>query len=436
MCILMTPPVRRLYFCLRVCSACVLVLLLSAPAGAAAVAPPKLLSLQEAIGLTLQRNPSLAVFEFRERALSGRAQTAALRPGINLDAELENFAGSDGNKNAELTVALSSVIELGGKRDARVAAVNSERLLLDMQRRIQALDLMGEVTRRYVGVLAGSERETLASDAVRLALDTLTAVSARVSAGGAPQAEQLRAEAALSRARLALGAVQQQLHADRIALAALWGDLSAEFSVTSAALYDVGGAGDFETFFQRVEESPYLARFATQERVAATQLRLARTGARAEIGWSVGVRQSRETDSTSMVAGVSVPLFTGRRASGEIASAQAALDGISPQREATRLNLYAQLNRAFSLRAQAIDAVRQLRGEVIPAQMHALKETERYYRAGRYGYQEWVSAREELLDTRGALINEAATALLAAAEIEQLTAASLNALQAHPAAEK
>lgn len=436
MCILMTPPMRRLYFCLRVCSACVLVLLSSAPAGAAALAPPQLLSLQEAIGLTLQRNPSLAVFEFRQRALSGRSQTAALRPGINLDAELENFSGSDGNKNAELTVALSSVIELGGKRDARVAAVNSERLLLDMQRRIQALDLMGEVTRRYVGVLAGSERETLASDAVRLALDTLTAVSARVSAGGAPQAEQLRAEAALSRARLALGAVQQQLHADRIALAVLWGDLSAEFSVTSAALYDVGVAGDFARFFQRVEESPHLARFATQERVAATQLRLARKGARADIGWSVGVRQSRETDSTSMVASVSVPLFTGRRASGRITSAQAALDGVAPQRASARLNLYAQLNRAFSLRAFAIDAVRQLRAEVIPAQMRALKETERYYRAGRYGYQEWVSAREELLDTRGALINEAATALLAAAEIEQLTAASLNAVPADPAAEK
>ena len=88
------------------------------------------------------------------------------------------------------------------------------------------------------------------------------------------------------------------------------------------------------------------------------------------------------------------------------------------------------------MRAQAIDTVRQLREEIIPAQMHALEETERYYRAGRYGYQEWVSAREELLDTRRALIDEATSALLAAAEIEQLTAASLNALPIHPAMEK
>lgn len=436
MCILMTPAMRRLYLCLRVCLACALVLLLSGPVSAAAKAPPTQLSLQEAIGLTLQRNPSLAVFEFRERALTGRTQTAALRPGINLDAELENIAGSGGSENAELTVALSSVIELGGKREARIAAVNSERLLLDMERQIQALDLMGKVTRRYVRVLAGSEREALASDAVRLAQDTLNAVSSRVSAGGAPQAEKLRAQAALARAHLALNAVQRQMHADRIALAAMWGSLSAEFSVSSAALYNLGVAGDFATFFQLVEESPRLARFASEERVAAAQLRLARTGASTDIGWAVGVRRSRETDSTSLVAGISVPLFMGRRATGEVASAQATLDGISPQREAARLNLHTQLSRVFSVRAQAIDTVRQLREEIIPAQMQALEETERYYRAGRYGYQEWVSAREELLDTRRALIDEATSALLAAAEIEQLTAASLNALPIHPAMEK
>ncbi|WGL18463.1 TolC family protein [Microbulbifer bruguierae] len=436
MCILTTPSVRCLYFSMGLLATAALVLLLSPSVSAAALVPPSPLSLQQAIRRTLQRNPSLAVFDFRDRALSGRAQTAALRPAINLDAELENFAGSDGGENAEFTVALSSVIELDGKRDARVAAVNSERLLLDMERQIRALDLLGEITRRFVRVLAGSEREALASDAVRLALDTLNAVNARVSAGGAPQAEKWRAQASLARARLALNGAQQALRADRIALAAMWGDLSAEFSVAGSALYDVGVAGDFATFFQWLEESPRLARFASEERVAAAQLRLARTSASADIGWSLGVRQSRETDSTSLVAGVIVPLFSGNRARGEIASAQAVLGGISPEREAARLNFYTQLNRAFSLRAQAIDSVRQLRAEIIPAQMRALEETERYYRAGRYGYQEWVSAREELLDARRALIDEATRALLAAAEIEQLTAASVSAQPVSPATEK
>lgn len=434
--ILTTPSVRRLYACLRAMSVCALVLLFHPAAGAAAVLPPSTISLQEAIALTLQRNPSLAVFDFRKRTLSGRVQTAALRPAINFDAELENFAGSDGSENAELTVALSSVIELGGKRDARVAAVNSERLLLDMERQIKALDLLGEVTRRYVRVLAGSERQALASDAVRLAQDTLNAVHSRVAAGAAPRAEKLRAEAALAKTQLAFNAVQKQLSADRVALAAMWGDVVAEFSVNGSALYDVGSAGDFASFFQLVEESPRIARFASAERVAAAQLRLARTGASADIGWSVGLRQSRETGSSSLVAGVSVPLFSGRRARGEITSAQAALDEIAPQRASVRLDLYTQLHRAFSLRAQAIDSVRQLRAEVIPTQMRALEETERYYRAGRYGYLEWVAAREELLDTRRALIDEAAKALLAAAEIEQLTAASLNALPASTAVEK
>ncbi|WP_105102991.1 TolC family protein [Microbulbifer pacificus] len=387
--------------------------------------PAPVLTLDDAVARTLQRHPSLAVFEFRHRALDGRATTAALRPALNLDIELENFFGTNGMDDAELTLGISSVVELGGKRAARGERINAERLLLDADRQVQAMDLLGEVMLRYVRVLSATESAALAESSVRLALDAVNGVEDRVAAGAAPQMELLRAQAALARAQLTLQRNGQQLKAERVALAAMWGETTADFSVAGGNLYRLGSAGDFDDYFARAQQNPLLSRFASESRVQAAQLRLARADARADVAWAVGVRGSRETDSTSLVAGVSMPLWSGERARGGMDAAQAELDGIAVRQLSAELNLHTQLYRAFNSRAQSIAAVHRLQAEIIPALSGALEESERYYLAGRYGYQEWVSAREELLDARRALIDEATAALLAGAELEQLTAAPL-----------
>ena len=385
--------------------------------------PP--LTLQQAVSRTLDRHPALAVFEYRHQSLDGRGQTANLRPALNLDAELENFAGTDGADNTEFTLGLSSVIELGGKRDARGEVIVSERLLLNVDREVQALDLLGEVTRRYVQVLSVTEQQALAGDAVQLAESALASVTARVSAGAAPGAEKLRASAALSRAQLHRQLLQKQLQAERMALAAMWGDTRADFSVAGGQLYRLPDVDNFSEYFARAQQNPALMRYASEARLQDAQVRLAASAARADVNWGLGVRQSNETDSTSLVAGVSVPLFSGRRAQGEIASARAARQGTVLREDAARLNLHTQLYRAYAERVQAVQSVRRLREQIIPALTRAMGETETLYRAGRYTYQDWVAAREELLDARRAVIESATRALLAGAEMEQLTAAPL-----------
>ncbi|WP_226668661.1 TolC family protein [Microbulbifer aggregans] len=395
--------------------------------------PPPLLSLQEAMQRTLQQNPTLAVFDFRQKMLDGRAYTAGLNPGVRLETEFENIASGDDGEEPEVTVALSSVIELGGKRSARDQVVGGERLVLDSEQRLQALQLMGEVTRRYVRVVASAERQRLADDTVRLALDTLNAVSAKVSAGGAPQAEKRRAEAALIRARIVRDRVAARHKTDRVILAGLWGDTasasSGNFRVDGSVLYQLGSSGEFNTFFQRARQNPVLTRFASEERLRAAQLRLAESERSPDIQWAMGLRgtdnESGVADSGSLVLGFSAPLFSSARARGSIASARAALDSVAVEERAALLKIYTQLYDAFFRREQAIQSCRQLRSQVIPLLTTALEETERYYRNGRYGYLEWVAAREELLGARRLLIGWASEALLAGAEIEQLTAVPL-----------
>ena len=83
------------------------------------------LTLADALRAAAASNPALRGAPFELQALEGRRQQAAVRPNPELELEFENFAGSgdmSGTEALESTLALSQLIELGGKRDATCQA--------------------------------------------------------------------------------------------------------------------------------------------------------------------------------------------------------------------------------------------------------------------------------------------------------------------------
>lgn len=386
------------------------------------------LTLPIAIQRTLEQNPTLKVFEFRQAALRGEIETARLKPAYELEFEVENFGGTgelSGFGGAELTIALSSVIEMGDKQSARTGLVSQSQAVLTAQREVMSLELMGNVTRRYVEVLAGQERVLLAAEALRLADDSLKIVTKRTRAGAAPGAEVKRALAAQGQAQLSFQSEQQRLEYLKRSLAAFWGENQPTFSKVKGNLFAFGVDNDFESLYAKVEENPAMRVLHDRERLKDAELRLAKTESTANIHWSVGMRRSQELEDTSLVASFSMPLFAEKRNSGAVSRALAERSRVSLEKEATKLRFRNQLFRAYSNRKQAILSTQTLQNNVIPALEQALKETQSAYQRGRYGYLEYVSARQELLIARRALIDAGAAALIYGAEIEQLTRESL-----------
>tara|TARA_R110001599_G_scaffold353749_1_gene596313 strand:+ start:2565 stop:3842 length:1278 start_codon:yes stop_codon:yes gene_type:complete len=390
------------------------------------------LTLNTALKRTIEQNPSLKVFEFRNAALNGQMEMAGLNPAYELGIDAENFLGSDelrGLEGVELSVSLSSVLEMGDKRAARQGIVSNSRFVLDAQRQVESLALLGEVTRRYVDVLATQEQVSLAQEANELAAETLAIVRKRAKAGATPDAEVKRALAAAAQAQLTLQSSQQQLDYLKVSLAALWGDEKPNFSSVEGDLYHFGTDVDFKTLFAKMENNPAIEIYAAEERLRDADMRLAKTQSKADISWSLGVRRFQASDDAALVAGFSMPLFSSRRNSGAVSTALAQRNEITVQKEVALLDMHTQLFRAFHNRRQAILAAKELQRTIIPALSEALKETQVAYQRGRYGYLEYVSARQELLNARRTLIESASSALTYAAEIEQLTAEPLSATQ-------
>ena len=117
---------HRLQYCLSV-----LLTVLSLGAASDVVAEQMSLTLTEATQRALANSPELEVFQKRYQIIEGMRQTAKLRPAFELGIDVENVAGSgdfSGVDSAELTLSLSSVIELGDKRDSRVARSEERRV--------------------------------------------------------------------------------------------------------------------------------------------------------------------------------------------------------------------------------------------------------------------------------------------------------------------
>ena len=390
------------------------------------------LTLSLAIERTLKDNPSLKVFKFRQNALEGQLQTQGLSPAYEVGFEMENFAGTGDIgvfDSTEFTLSLSSILELGDKREARAGVVKSRSSQLTAMRKIEALNLLSEVTRRYIDILAAQERLSLAQEATLLAENTLAEVEKRSKAGVAPEAEIKRALAAVGNARLVTSSEQQQFDYSKIALAMMWKETTPSFTQVEGDLYQFSADIELTTLLAKVKQNPEILIYATEERLREAQLRLARTESSADIKWSVGIKQIQDVNDTALTAGFSMPLFAPKRNTGAIISAQAARDEIIVKREVTMLALHNQLYRAYANRKQAIFIAKNLKESIIPTLTEALDETQIAYQRGRYSYLDYLTARQELLFARRAMIESASAALRYGTEIEQLIAEPLPASQ-------
>jgi cobalt-zinc-cadmium efflux system outer membrane protein len=390
-------------------------------------APP--LTLERAVAAALKTNPELRSFAFELRALNARLRQADLRPAPSISVQLENALGTgetSGFKSAEMTLALSQVIELGGKRDARRNAAQAARSSADIDQQARQLDVLADVTRRVIAVVAQQERLRLAGVARSLAEQTVAGSDRRVQAAKSPHVELDRARISLDHATLAERRAVADLQAARQQLAATWGESTPTlegqgFGQVRADLFAVPTVGDFAALTARLNANPDFQRFNSEARLRDAQLRLAATLRKPDLSLSGGVRRLQGTRDQALVLSVSVPLFAGRRAESFVDEARARREQVDSQRQAARTRVEATLYELHQALQQAVLEAHALQKDMMPRAQEALQETQYAYDRGRYSYLELIDAQHEFLAIQSDLIDAATNAHQLRAEIERLT---------------
>lgn len=386
------------------------------------------LTLKDAIGATLKNNPQITGFHFREAAVKSEGKIAAVRPPVEISADLENAFGDDeyaDTDSAEFTLTLSKVIELGGKRSARLDINNEQQQKLSIEKKILELDLLTEVSRQFVNVVASQHRLALQSSAIELAEKTVHSVKKRVDVGRAPVAELARAKATLIQSRLAHSQAKRTLKIERVRLASLWGASQANFGSAQADLLTLTPPEPLEKLLGRLENNPDISIFTNKTRIREAELKLARSERWPSIEPSLGYRQFEETDNSALTLGLTLPLFNSQRAKGATAKVRAEQQDTENQLANALLKRRTKLFSLYQEYLQAIEEVEALKTDVLPQLKKALIETQKAYNKGRYSYLDWKAAQQERLDVELTLINTASHAHHLYTEIERLNGKAL-----------
>jgi len=400
----------------------------SAVSSAGVQEPSGELTLRQALALGLAGNPDLAAFSWEVRSGDPRILQAGLIPNPELGVELENFLGSEPSRKfetVETTLSIGQLVELGGKRAARIRLASSEKGVSIWEYEAKRVDVAAEVAKAFVEVLSTQDRLTLAEELARLAKEVLSAVAARVAAGKISPVEETKASVALSITGIDLERAKLALEGARKRLAVTWGNPKPVFSKAVGQLDRLTPLPPPEVLAGRISLNPDVARWAAEMEQRKAALAQERANRIPDVTISGGVRRSRETNDTSFVFGAAVPLPLFNRNQGKILESQYRISKAEREREAAGNKVLAALSDAYQALATGYTEATTLKSAVLPGAQSAFEATSEGFRQGKFGYLEVLDAQRTLFEARGRYVEALGVYHKAVADTERLIGGEL-----------
>ncbi|MCC6487460.1 MAG: TolC family protein [Candidatus Hydrogenedentes bacterium] len=464
------------------------------------------LSLGDALTLALEKSPRLTAFSWDVRAADARILQAGLRPNPELSVEVEEvrwtsgpsaqtqtttFSGAlerssvsipqgqgqdpleiptlktnpvlgwereseegthSGFSEAEITVTLAYMIELGAKRAKRTDVAEREKATLLWDYETARADVLADAARAFVGALAAQENLALQNELVQLAEEAANTTERRVSAGAASPLENNRAEIALATTRVAQDQAVRELVAAYARLASTWGDTEVTFDSVTGTLEGVGEVPTLDSVRAEIVSNPDIARWAAEVALREARFRNERAQRISNLTVQLGFRSTgladrsvsrygfdtgggigySHTDTSfdadrdnSLVLGFSLPLPIFDRNQGNIAAAEYMVSKTSDERRAVEASVWVLLAEAREAAAAAADEVNTLTADVMPKAEETFAKTQRGYEQGKFGYLDVLDAQRTLFDVRTSHLDALARYNAAVVDIERLTGRAL-----------
>ncbi len=405
------------------------------------------LSLRQALELTLKQSPDLATYDWDIRIAEARRLQASFRPNPELSLEIEEIRLSDGSKSittsgterevggggssgfgeAEFTVRLSQLIELGGKRVKRIRSAELQGDVFRREYEIARADVLTRVASLFADVLGAQERVRLSRETLDLAKDVAIVIAARVKAGQVSPIEETRAAVQVSQARIDLERVERDLARLRYQLSANWGAEAPNFSRAVGVLSAPGNVLSVQKLNLKIADSPDLMFWTAELNHLEAEVIREKSLAKPDLGVTVGYR-ARNLDSRrfstfdtsvappallgtgrsgfsdgrddTFVLEFSLPLPIFNRNQGGIREAEYQVLKASAKGRAMAVRIRSLVDASYESLNAAGDEVSGLRQEVLPQAESAYDDTNKGYIAGKFGYLDVLDAQRTLVAAR------------------------------------
>lgn len=390
--------------------------------------PAGVLVLSQALALALTQNPELSAFSWESRAQEAATLQAGLLPNPTFNANASNFGnrvlqGFDGDS---VTLELSQLIELGGKRSARIEAAALTKQLADWDYEAKRADVLTQVTQAFIDVLAAQQRLALTQQTHNLANQTTLTTTARVQAGKVSPVEETKAKVARASVQIELMRAQKELEAARKRLAAGWGSTTPRFETVSGNLENIQIPASLDSLAQRLSKNPDLARWATEITQRQALISMEKSKAIPDVTATVGATKYLMPNDYALVVGFSVPLPVFDRNQGRIQEAEHRLSKAEQDMRNTEVRITTALNTAYQALDAAHSEVMTLRQEILPGAQSAYDAAREGYRLGKFGFMDVLDAQRTLFGAKNQYLLALAEYHKSVANVERLVGSSMN----------
>lgn len=389
---------------------------------------PAELTLRDALALALQRNPELAAFGKERFATEAAILQAGVLPNPVLGVAADNLGNTRKAEAGDRTtsIQIGQLIELGGKREARVRAAEAGRDLAAWDYEAKRIEIVSAVAQRFVDVLAAQQRQKLAEEALVMATQVADGVSKRVQAGKVSPVEETKAQLARASAEVELGQARREALATRSSLGVLWASLTPRFEKAIGDLERTVPLPAYEQLADRVRSSPELARWSSEiaRRQAGVDAEKAKTVP--DVTVTAGVARFNQFNDHAYMIGISIPLPLFDRNRGGVLEASRRLDKATDELRAVEGRVLTELTQAYQRLAAIEQEIQTLRTVLLPGSQSAFDAATKGYQLGKFGFLDVLDAQRTLFQTRTQHLRALADYQRGVSVIERLIGGSLD----------
>jgi cobalt-zinc-cadmium efflux system outer membrane protein len=349
--------------------------------------PSGVLTLVQALRRALAANPRLTAAERDIGIAAGKRLQAGAVPNPELSFELDNALGSGdyaGTRSAETTLQLSQVVELGGKRQARVAAGSAEVESARWQRAALRLEIVSDTAVAFFNVLGG-QRKVQIYDAQVASLERLTPLlQRRAEAGASSLAETSRSQLAADLVRAERERARTALAVARRELAAVMGVSTPDYALVSGDLQRIGKPPSLPAILQGLDSNPQIVRWTAVRAQRDAELLSARLRSVPDVRIGVGWRHFRDTNDNAVRVNAAIAIPVWDQNLGGIQEAGESRAKVEAERAASRNALIVTLGKAHETLIGALREIGILRSSALPNARRANEAIEGGYAQGRF----------------------------------------------------
>lgn len=378
------------------------------------------LTLDAAIALAMAANPELSAAANELRAVEGTVIQAGLLPNPEVSTSVED---THNRATRTTTLQISQMVELGGKRSARIASAERGRDVATADLLGRRLEIRADTVAAFFEVLVAQERIQQMEDLLALARRASAAASRRVAAGKVSPVEETKARVAEASAKVELGQARTDLTVARKRLAATWGSAQPRFSMVEGRTELLPVLLSDEALTSRLDKAPQLDRARHEVERFAALAELARAKRIPDVTVSLGAKRAEELGRNQAVVGLSIPLPVFDRNQGGLLEALRRADKARDDLRAAALRLGAEVTGNHERLKALLMEAQTLRQEIVPGARSAYEAASKGYELGKFSFLDVLDAQRTLFQARTQYLRSLADAHRTGAELERVLGA-------------